>query len=515
MLDLSRVKQDLNRLSLDDLRLIADRVLDFAPPRFFIPNIGPQTMAYLSEADEMFYGGAAGGGKTSLICALAVQEHSKSLILRRTFPRLSGIFDEVARITGSRDGLKEHKKIWDLGRERRIDFGSVQHEKDKEDYQGKPHDFIAFDEITQFTRSQYEYICGWNRSADPNQRCRTFVTGNPPMSSEGMWVKEHWAAWLDPLHPNPAKNGELRWYTVNDNGDEIECDGPDHIPDGCSDKPRSRTFIQALLEDNPEYMLTGYSSVLAKLPEPMRSMLRKGRFDVDVLDSPFQVIPSVWILEAQKRWREKMRHYMQMDAVGVDVAQGGRDKTVIARRHGNFFDNLISIDGRLTPDGPTVAAHVMRVLRDSARVVVDAGGGYGGDTMTQLMQAGPEVYGFNGAGRSQSDRTNDGMHEFVNNRAMGYWRLREALNPDFGENIALPADTELFTQLSAPLFEITPSGIKIESKADIIKRLGVSPDKADAVVYAYMSHHNGLSRVSEWRDRRKKKVTNRQTSYSG
>lgn len=35
------------------------------------PLPGPQTMAYSSPADELFYGGAAGGGKTDLLLGVA------------------------------------------------------------------------------------------------------------------------------------------------------------------------------------------------------------------------------------------------------------------------------------------------------------------------------------------------------------------------------------------------------------------------------------------------------------
>ena len=41
------------------------------------PEPGPQTAAYLCEADVLFYGGAAGGGKSDLILGLAINAHSK------------------------------------------------------------------------------------------------------------------------------------------------------------------------------------------------------------------------------------------------------------------------------------------------------------------------------------------------------------------------------------------------------------------------------------------------------
>ena len=41
---------------------------------------GPQTDAYVSKADMLLYGGAAGGGKSFLAMGLAAQEHQHSII---------------------------------------------------------------------------------------------------------------------------------------------------------------------------------------------------------------------------------------------------------------------------------------------------------------------------------------------------------------------------------------------------------------------------------------------------
>jgi hypothetical protein len=55
------------------------------------PYAGPQARAYLSHADEMFYGGAAGGGKTDLLLGLAATSHYDTIIYRRTYPQFRGI----------------------------------------------------------------------------------------------------------------------------------------------------------------------------------------------------------------------------------------------------------------------------------------------------------------------------------------------------------------------------------------------------------------------------------------
>lgn len=66
--------------------------------------------------------------------------------------------------------------------------------------------------------------------------------------------------------------------------------------------------------------------------------------------------------------------------------------------------------------------------------------------------------------------------------------MREALDPDYGIDIALPPDQELQADLTTPIYTVRtgePPKIYVESKEDIIKRLGRSPDKGDVVVYSW------------------------------
>ena len=46
------------------------------------PQPGPQTAAYESLADILFYGGAAGGGKTDLLMGLALTTQQHSILFR-------------------------------------------------------------------------------------------------------------------------------------------------------------------------------------------------------------------------------------------------------------------------------------------------------------------------------------------------------------------------------------------------------------------------------------------------
>src|SRR4051812_11492600 len=70
----------------------------------WVPQPGGQTKAYYSEADELFYGGSAGAGKTGLLIGLATTAHTNSLILRRENTQARAISDMIEESLGSTEG---------------------------------------------------------------------------------------------------------------------------------------------------------------------------------------------------------------------------------------------------------------------------------------------------------------------------------------------------------------------------------------------------------------------------
>jgi hypothetical protein len=447
------------------------------------PNPGPQADAYACTADELFYGGQAGGGKTDLGLGLALTAHKRSLILRRINKDALKLVERVAEIVGHRSGYNGQLQRWKLG-DRTIAFSGCEHEDDKQRFKGDPYDLIYYDEGTDFLASQYRFIIGWNRSADETQRCRVVVGSNPPTTAEGLWVIRHWSPWLDPMHPHPARPGELRWFTTGPDGGDIEVAGcGPHLVNGEHVLARSRTYIPARLVDNPDLRCTGYAAVLAGLPEELRRAYRDGNFVAGLKDDDFQVIPTAWIEAAQRRWRADAGRGIAMTAIGLDVAQGGTDFTVLAARHGGWYAPLVRKPGQETRDGSAVAAAVVALRRDRCVVVVDVDGGWGGDTVSRLKDNGIPVIGFKGAGTSNA-KTRDRQLTFYNKRAETWWRMREELDPgqDGGSVLTLPPDASVKADLAAPRWELTARGIKIEDKNEIRKRLGRSPDEGDAIV---------------------------------
>jgi hypothetical protein len=459
-------------------------------------------LAYFHPAEEIYYGGKAGGGKTDLVLGLASNEHKRSLVLRRIYPQLEAMIFRSQEFLSHVGHYNLSKNTWslkrDIGANRFIQFGAVQYDKDKFNYQGRPFDFIAFDEITQFLLSQFTYIKGWNRSVDPNQRCRIVCTGNPPSDQDGAWVIDYWAPWLDRRHPNPAEPGEIRYFIMKEN-QSIMVDGPDPVTVDWAPEPiipTSRTFIPA--EMLPELVESGYRTKLMGLPEPLRSQLLYGDMEMLQEDNIFQIIPTEWVLIAMEKSHhsdipkivnnndELVDH--PMDHAGVDVARGGADKTVVAPRYGNYIGELKEYPGKATPDGQHSAGLVMETVQKDTTINIDIIG-VGSSPYDYLVDYGFNIIGFNSSEGSNATDRKTGLITFKNLRAEAWWTVREMLDPDDGENIILPDDRMLLRELTTPRWKPTPSGIQVESKEDLAKadRLGHSPNKADAVIMALHS----------------------------
>jgi hypothetical protein len=301
---------------------------------------------------------------------------------------------------------------------------------------------------------------------------------------------DEWAPWLDPQFPEPAEPGELRWYAVvpGEKGQEGRLEWrrsgePFANQKGEIITPRSRTFIPALLQDNPILYATGYLSVLQSMPEPLRSQMLYGDFSAGVMDDSWQVIPTAWVYAAQKRWQATPPG--PLDCLGVDVAYGGADSTVIVPRHGSWFARPRKTQGEATDSGPKAAALVMRDHQGRATVNVD-GIGYGAsccDSLKEYPGMRDLVHALNVAKSCErTDKT--GKFRLTNLRTALYWTMREALDPETGDNLALPPGPEVVADLCSARYQLRASGIAVESKDDIKKRIGRSPDVGDGIVLA-------------------------------
>lgn len=238
------------------------------PPVLWSPQ--PRQAIFMSRwEDEALYGGAAGGGKSDALVMEALRQVHipcyKGLILRKTYPQLAELVDKSMRyyaraFPGATYNATTH--TWRFPSGSKIIFGSMHRTKDKFNYQGQAYDFIAFDELTQFTWEEYSYLFSRNRPNGPGTRCYIRATANPGGIGHG-WVKERFITHTRPMQTSWEK------YTVRypDGHEETRHHSRIFVPSGVFDNAK-------LLENDPAYLTR-----LASLPEADRKALLYGDWD--------------------------------------------------------------------------------------------------------------------------------------------------------------------------------------------------------------------------------------------
>jgi hypothetical protein len=174
--------------------------------------------------------------------------------------------------------------------------------------------------------------------------------------------------------------------------------------------------------------------------------------------------------------------------LGVDVARFGDDASIIFPVRGKKAFAPIKLQGK---DNVQVAGAVMDVARrlrfgsnERVRVNVDVIGVGAGvaDQLRDRHQAKEIVLAeVNVAEKASSERF---QREYANLRSELWFNVAAWLR----SGGAIPRDGELEGELVAPLYTFDLKGRrKVEAKDDLKKRLGRSPDKADALALAVHS----------------------------
>lgn len=196
------------------------------------------------------YGGAAGGGKSVSLLASALQFIREpgyaAILIRRTFRDLNqpGGLIPLARewLTGT-PGAKWSATDcrWTFPNDATLSFGYLDNDRDTDQFQGAEFNFVGFDELTQFPQNRYTYMFSrLRKQKDSNVFLRMRSATNPGNIGHD-WVKQRM------LVEGPSKG---------------------------------RTFIPALLEDNPSLDRESYESALSELDPVTRARLRAGDWGI-------------------------------------------------------------------------------------------------------------------------------------------------------------------------------------------------------------------------------------------
>lgn len=204
-------------------------------------------------------------------------------------------------------------------------------------------------------------------------------------------------------------------------------------------------------------------------------------------DSPSQVVRASDIAKCRVPLEAKPPpDSLEPVELGVDVGGGG-DETVIRERRGRRAGR----EWRAHTDRPEkIAPLILQAIRETGATAVKIDSiGVGFGVIGELRNAAnrgehqAQIMGVNVASAaSKSDK-------YVNLRAEMWWEIGRGLSADVGWDLSVMdnADTAI-AQLLEPRWDVDAKGrIRVEPKDEIIKRLGRSPDNADALLLAYYS----------------------------
>lgn len=192
------------------------------------------------------------------------------------------------------------------------------------------------------------------------------------------------------------------------------------------------------------------------------------------------VVPMFEVENAQAREAEP--EYPAM--VSCDPARFGDDETVIAVRRGN---QVRIADVRQGQDTMATAGTLLQVAKEATDpirgkpvIVVDEIG-IGGGVIDRLREVGEfRVVAYNAAAAPAEE--NDVIGGYPNARSETWFEFAEDWLPD----LDLDADEDLLADLCAPEYSINSKGRRVvEEKEETKKRLGRSPDRADAVLMLF------------------------------
>jgi hypothetical protein len=238
-------------------------------------------------------------------------------------------------------------------------------------------------------------------------------------------------------------------------------------------------------DDDPVYQ----SKILASFPER----------------SEHAIVPLAWLEDATHR-----RNAIPADApsvLGVDVAGEGGDETIVYHRHGARLRRVLA---QRNLDRMALVGRVVELRRElgAHAIHVDAIG-IGDGVAQRLKELGEPVRAINVA-EAALDRV-----RFVNLRAELAWLFREHADPHGLADLEIDgaADRALISQASSVRWSLDSHGRRrIESKDDLRRRIGRSPDDFDAACLALAPVRAGgevdlglgdLYRPSQWRGKRR------------
>jgi len=321
---------------------------------------------------EVFYGGAAGGGKSDALLMAALQYVDipgySALIVRKTLAdakKPNSILyraKEWLKHTDARWSSEEHAYYFPAGAI--LKFGKLANVGDAFDYLGSEYQFEGFDELTHFYEADFEYVTSRMRKTkcpyhkDKIDRgcptCLEFAalskvplrirTASNPGGKGHIWVKRRYDIGLVPGKTAPS--GRPLYMGRN----------------------KKRPHIPAFIHDNPFLDQTEYEEQLKSISDPVtREQLLSGDWGVSEEGRfkqhwmKFYVQDGSWLTTSQKTWNEQeLQTFMMIDPAASSASTPGTKeltKKIASHTAGGVFS--------LTPHGDLLVREVFRHQKEA------------------------------------------------------------------------------------------------------------------------------------------------------
>lgn len=388
---------------------------------------------------KALYGGARGGGKSYLGCRRAVELAEEHPGIRGYLCRAEGVtFKRTTFVTLidkvdvlSRPGwtLRSSDQYFVHSNGSRLDYGGLASNEDRDKLKSMELTFAFVDEASDVD----------------------------PISARTLEASCHrQPEFADLSFVLYASNPEPCW---------LQFDFVDEAKPG-------RAYVPALPTDNPfldPHYVEHLRETYAELPELLDAYLNGSWSSIGSFD---RVFSATLVAACMKRECEAGTPVQW----GVDVARFGDDHTVVYERRGMATPRLLA--EWANQDTRTTSDKLIALFRASdsppdAIAIDDIG--VGGGVTDNLRAAGLPARPIN-VGEAAHD-----ADKFTNKRAELAWHLRAMLEAGG----CLPNSEQVRSELTAFRFLIRSGRIAIEGKDELKKRLGRSPDHADAIILSF------------------------------
>lgn len=257
MTDLRNRIEGMTDLEISQLRkTLTPRTNKYIPTD---PSTKQTIFLLLNDTLEALYGGAAGGGKSEALLMAGAQfvdvPGYATLILRRSYRDLAlpgALMDRSMKWWKNTDAHWDGTNYrWTFPSGAQIQFGYLEHEGDETRYQSAEFQCICFDELTQFSLSQYTYMFSRLRRLRGSEVPIRMRSASNPGGVGHLWVKKRW-----------------------------------NLPSGKTNST-NRVFVSARLEDNPYLDQETYEKSFEELSHVTKQQLRFGDWTAQNLGGRF------------------------------------------------------------------------------------------------------------------------------------------------------------------------------------------------------------------------------------